>query len=75
MSGIKNMNGYSSACVRVKGGEIERFRIYSGIREGFIMSPWLFNIYMDGVIKEVKMVMEGEISGGWERVEISWPLV
>ena len=69
------MNVNSSASVRVKGGEIEWFRIYSGIREGFIMSPWLFNIYMDGVIKEVKMVMEGEISGGWERVEISWPLV
>ena len=34
------------------------------------MSPWLFNIYMD----EVK---EGgsELPGGWERMEIPWPLV
>ena len=32
-------------------------RIDSGIRLGCIMSPWLFNIYMDGVIKEGKMGM------------------
>ena len=41
------------------------------------MSPWLFNVDMDGVMKEVKMGMGrrgGEITGGWERVEIAWPL-
>ena len=40
----------SSACVRIKGGVNEWFRIYSGAREGCIMSPWLFNVYMDGVM-------------------------
>ena len=39
MSGIKSMYVGSSACVRVKGGECERFRIDSGVREGCIMSP------------------------------------
>ena len=34
------------------------------------MSPRLFNVYMDGVMKE-----GSEISGGWERVEIAWPFV
>ena len=52
-SGIKSMYADSSACVRVKGGESERFRIDSGVRQGCIMSPWLFNVYMDGVMKEV----------------------
>ena len=47
----------SSACVRVKGVESERFRVDSGVRQGCIMSPWLFNVYMDGVMKEVKMGM------------------
>ena len=48
----------STACVRVKGSESDRFRIDSGVRQGCIMSPWLFNVYMDGVVKEVKMGME-----------------
>ena len=43
------------------------------VRQGFIMSPWLFNIYMDGVMKLVKE--ESEIYGGRERVEIAWTLV
>ena len=39
----------SSACVSVKGGESKR------VREGCIISPWLFNVYMDAVMKKVKM--------------------
>ena len=38
----------SLTCVRVKGGESECFRIDSGVRQGCIMCPWLFNVYMDG---------------------------
>ena len=41
----------------VKGCESEWFRIDSGVRQGCIMSPWLFNVYMDRVMKEVKMGM------------------
>ena len=55
LSGIKSMYVDSSACVRVKGGESEQFGIDNGVRQGCIMSPWLFNINMEGVIKEVKM--------------------
>ena len=57
MNGIKNIYVNSSAYVRVKMGESERFRIDSGVRQGCIMSPWLFNVYMDGVMKEVKVGM------------------
>ena len=56
-SGIKSMYVNSSACVRVKGDESEQFRIDSGMRQGCIKSPWLFNVYIDGVVKEVKMGM------------------
>ena len=73
LNGIKSMYVDSLACVSVKEGESERFRIDSGMRQGCIMSPWLFNVYMDGVMKEVK---EGsELHGGWERVKIAWPLI
>ena len=47
----------SLASVRIKGGESECFRINRGVRQGCIMFPWLFNAYMDGVMKEVKMWM------------------
>ena len=33
------------------------FRINSGLRQGCIMSPRVFNLYMDAVMKEVKMGM------------------
>ena len=52
---IKSMYVDSSACVRVKVGESERFRIEIGLRQRCIMSPWLFNKYMDTQMKEVKM--------------------
>ena len=52
----------------IKGGESERFRI--GVRQGCIISPWLFDVYMDGVMKEGSV-----LPGRWERVETAWPLV
>ena len=42
LNSIKSMYANSLACVRVKGGEREWLRIDSGVRWGFIMSPWLF---------------------------------
>ena len=35
----------------------ECFRIDSGARQGYTMSPRLFNVYIDVVMKEVKMKM------------------
>ena len=26
-----------------------------GLRQGCVMSPWLFNVYMDSVVREVKV--------------------
>ena len=57
LNGIKSMYVNSLVCVIVKGGESESFRINGGVRQGCIMSPWLFNVYMDAVMKEVKMGM------------------
>ena len=74
-SGIKRMYVGSSACVRVKGAESERLRIDSGLRQGCIMSPGLFSVYMDGVMKEVKMGMGRRGVSILERVEFAWPLL
>ena len=31
----------------------EWFPVRVGLRQGCVMSPWLFNLYIDGVIREV----------------------
>ena len=41
LSAIKSMYANSSVCVKVKGGESERFKIKSGVTLSCIMSPWL----------------------------------
>ena len=36
---------------------MREFRIDSGVRQGCILSPWLFNVHMDVVMKDVKIGM------------------
>ena len=40
----------SRACVRVGNDASEWFLVNVGLRPGCVMSPWLFNVYMDGVV-------------------------
>src|SRR5678816_4814887 len=60
----------SEVCVRINGVKSDWFSINSGVRQGCVMSPWLFNLYMDGVMKELKVGVTGngvrmmEMSGG-----------
>ena len=70
LNGIKSAYVNSLACVRVKGCESECFRIVNGVRQVCIISPWLFNVYMDTVMEEVS-----ENLRGGKRGEIAWPLV
>ena len=57
LGGIKSMYVHSLGWVRVKLGGSGRFRIDTGVRQGHIMSPCLFNMYMDSVMKEMEMGM------------------
>ena len=45
----------SRACVRVGNDVSEWFPVNVGLRQGFVMSPWLFNVYVDGVVLEVNI--------------------
>ena len=52
--GGKHLNGIKSMyinCVRMKWDESECFRIESGERQGCVMSSWLFNMYIDAVMR------------------------
>ena len=50
-----------------------------GLRQGCVMSPWLFNLYMDGVVREVNVKVLGKglelLSANGDRFEINLLLV
>ena len=48
------------ACDRVGNDVSELFSVNVGLRQGCVMSPWLFNIYMDGVVREVNVRVLGK---------------
>ena len=52
----------SRACVRVGNEVSEWFPVNVGLRQGCVMSPWLFNVYMDVVVREVNV---GCLGKGW----------
>ena len=51
---IQSLYAESEACVRVCREEGEWFGVKVGLRQGCVMSPWLFNMFMDGVMREVR---------------------
>ena len=60
LQAVKSMYAGSKACVRV-GSEIsDWFLVKVGLRQGCVMSPWLFNLYIDGVVREVNTRVFGK---------------
>ena len=51
----------SRACVRVLNDVSECFPADVRLTHGCVMSSWLFNVYMDGVVREVN------VRAHWER--------
>ena len=65
----------SRARVRVGNDLSEWFPVNVGLRQGCMMSPWLFNVYMDGVVREVNVRVVGKglelLSSNGGRFEIN----
>ena len=53
LNAVKSLYALSKACVRVGSEVSEWFLVKVGLRQGCVMSPWLFNLYIDGVVREV----------------------
>ena len=43
------------AYVRVGNDASECYPVNDGLEHGCVMSPWLINVYMDGVVREVNV--------------------
>ena len=50
---IKNIYSSDQACIKVDGKIGEPFKISQGVRQGCVLSPLLFNIFMAGLAKEL----------------------
>ena len=50
----------SRTCVRVGNDASEWIPVNVGLRQGCVMSPWLFNVFMDGVVREVNVKALGK---------------
>ena len=61
MKAIRSLYEGSQACVRVGGRLSEWFSISQGVRQGCVLSPWLFNVFMDRVMREVKDRLQGGV--------------
>ncbi len=40
--------------MKIDGELSNSFRVGVRVRQGCVMSPWLFNVFMDGCIREMK---------------------
>ena len=49
----------SKACVQVGNDVSEWFPVNIGLRQGCVMSPWLFNVYINRVVQEVNVRVMG----------------
>jgi len=43
----------SVTCVRWHGHDSEFFRLIAGVRQGGVLSPFLFAIFVDDIVKKV----------------------
>ena len=59
LKAIQSFYVNSKARFRIGGEVSEWFSVNVGVRQGCVMSPWLFNLYMDGVVREVQARARG----------------
>ena len=62
-------------CVQVGNDVSQWFPVNIGLRQRCVMSPWLFNVYMDGVVRQVNVRVLGKglelLSANGGRFEIN----
>src|SRR6218665_3933650 len=65
---LTKLYGKQQARVRVAGGLSNESRVKKGVRHGFVISPYLFNIMAEVVMREVMGGWEGGVHIGGRRL-------
>ena len=60
LNAIMSLYKYVSSCVRVNTFKTEWFNVHSGLRQGCILSPLLFNLYINDLAKYIKRLNIGD---------------
>ena len=58
---VRSLYERCQACVRVLRQNSDWFGVEQGVRQGCVMSPWLFNLYMDNIVREARQKFVGEV--------------
>src|SRR2546421_9185149 len=53
---VKNLYGEVGSCVRLGEEKTDWFSLEVGLRQGCVLSPILFSVFIDGLAEEVKKV-------------------
>ena len=56
---IKNWYGNQNVFVKFNNKFSEQWKIKNGVRQGGVLSPYLFNVYIDDLIKNVSKISSG----------------
>ena len=66
---LRNLYADQEAAVRTGHGTTDWFKIGKGVRQGYILSPWLFNLYAEYIMQnagldkhKLESTLPGEIS-------------
>ena len=52
---IRNLYASQEATVRTRHRTVDWSKIWKGVHQGYILSPWLFNLYADYIMQNAKL--------------------
>lgn len=65
---IANLYKAAETQVKVQGQLSDRFKVYRGLRQGCILSPILFNLYGEWIIRKAAYKWDGGIAVGGRKI-------
>ena len=56
---VKSLYLRSEACVRIQGQNSDWFGVERGVGQGCTLSPWLFNLFLENIVREARESFQG----------------